>query len=163
MHQFYQIAFQFTVFSRAPANRAALDIGVIWVCVLDFVVDAARKPEKIAFAARPADSHAIQFLARERGVVVPHVKSVRMLQRAMFALFPGLKVLQPHLEVATFSVVERAVEFPQAHRSAEVLSHQLDRLLIRSRQRRIDIEPKVWVSRHGLVERRLGWKLKLAE
>src|SRR5262245_61146828 len=85
-------------------------------------------------------------------MVVAHVERMCMLKISCGAIEPWLEVLEPGLEVAAFGIVEGREELTQAHPAAQSAGHELDRTLVRRRERFVDVEPRIRVSRHGRIE-----------
>ena len=81
----------------------------------------------------------------------------------MLANFPGLQMLERHLEVGAFRIRERPMRLAQAHRPAHLVGHEPHGRLVRVHERRVHIEPHVGISWHRRVEDRLWRQAEIFE
>jgi len=86
------------------------------------------------------------------------MKGVGVLEFAMAAVDPGLKMFDADFMVAAFGVVEGREELGQAHGLAELRGEELDGGLVVGRERGVQIEPGVGVAGHGRAEGGFGWQ-----
>ena len=161
--QLDEVATELFVVTRPAADGADLYVGMIRVGVLHFVMRAGGHSIELAIAAIRFERHAIELLSRKRRMVIPHVKGVRVLQRSMLANFPGLQMLERHLEVGAFRIREWPVRLAQAHRPAHLVRYESHGGSVRVHERRVHIEPHVGISRHRVVEDRLWWQAEIIE
>ncbi len=112
------------VLAGAAADRADLDVGVIGVGVPDFVMGGGRDAIAVAAARARPKRDAIEFLCRQRRMVVAHVERVRVLQCAVLGDFPGLQILDRHLEVRPLGIGERTIRLADAQRRAHLIGHE---------------------------------------
>ena len=112
------------VLAGAAADRADLDVGVIRIGVPDFVMGGGGDAIEVAAACARPKGDAIEFLCRQRRMVVAHVERVRVLQRAVLGDFPGLQMLDRHLEVRPLGIGERTIRLADAEGRAHLVGHE---------------------------------------
>ena len=161
MHELDEIALQILVLAGAPANRTDLDVGVIGVGVLHLVVHAGGEAEEGGLAGPRVERHLLELMPRERRVVVADVERMRVLQRAMSAVLPGLQMLEAGLEVTALRIPQLLPELAQSHRLAQIAGDQRHRVRLRRDERGVDVEPRIRIARHRAIEDRLGRELKV--
>jgi len=103
---------------------------VIWIGVLHFVVRTRGESKKISWYALPANADGFVIRARQRAVVVAHMKGMCMFETGMRRIDPRLQMLDPNLMIASLGIIERREIFRRPQRGAQPFRDQLDRRLI---------------------------------